>query len=114
VLVALGLIGWVLVSAVSDPRLGRVAVGLAATVAIVGGVIAGLRGGPARGWWWASGAIALWTVGDMIWWADSAADQAPGIVATVGLFGYAGPVLVAAWVLDGAAERPMTRAYRVS
>ncbi len=107
-LVALGLIGWVLVSAVSDPRLGRVAVGLAATVAIVGGVIAGLRGGPARGWWWASGAIALWTVGDMIWWADSAADQAPGIVATVGLFGYAGPVLVAAWVLDGAAERPMT------
>ncbi|HOZ60020.1 MAG TPA: PAS domain-containing protein, partial [Nakamurella multipartita] len=108
VLVALGLIGWVLVSAVSDPRLGRVAVGLAATVAIAGGVLAGRRGGPARGWWWAAGAVALWAVGDMIWWAESGAGQAPGTVATIGLVGYGGPVLVAAWVLDGAAQRPMT------
>jgi diguanylate cyclase (GGDEF)-like protein/PAS domain S-box-containing protein len=86
-----------------DPRLGAIAVPLAAAVAVLACAAAARRDGTsARGWWWVAAAILAWTFA-RITWALLGSEPHDGwefVVAGVGLAGYVVPALVALWVLS--------------
>lgn len=93
----------VLAGTLLDPRLGAIAVPLAAAVAVLACAAAARRDGtPARGWWWVAAAILAWTLGRITWTflGSEPHDGWEFVVAGVGLGGYVAPALVALWVLS--------------